>query len=214
MKNAQRGSNTRRNVSFRYWVFDLYLLSAFSELILLHTIPSLTVRDWYMVTRKSLLRPSIQTDDWIRYWSQINRDILGKLDAWHCPESGEIRFRGLMIRNYWECNQQHALLIIIVILVLLSIPFAKLIFNDWDVAWNVGCFFVGLLGLQWLNNFFVNRCCRSTCWTGLQLIIPSAEGDFQFPVRQHQYLKQSADDHRETEEIRWKTLSFAHINKY
>nr|XP_001394740.2 hypothetical protein ANI_1_2276094 [Aspergillus niger CBS 513.88] len=40
-------------------------------------------------------------------------DILGKLDAWHCPESGEIRFRGLMIRNYWECNQQHALLIII-----------------------------------------------------------------------------------------------------
>ena len=142
MQNAQRGLNPRRNVSFRYWVFDLYLLSAFSELILLHTIPSLTVRDWYMVTSKSLLRPSIQIDDWIRYWSQIKRDILGKLDDWHCPESGEIRFRGLMIRNYWECNPQRMLLVMIVKLVLLSIPFAKLIFNDWAIAWTVGNFFV------------------------------------------------------------------------
>ncbi|KAL7658043.1 hypothetical protein ACMYSQ_004184 [Aspergillus niger] len=71
-----------------------------------------------------------------------HKDILGKLDDWHCPESGEIRFRGLMIRNYWECNPQRMLLVMIVKLVLLSIPFAKLIFNDWAIAWTVGNFFV------------------------------------------------------------------------
>lgn len=67
-----------------------------------------------------------------------------------------------MIGDNWECNLRYVMLLMMLILTLLSIPFAKLIFNDWDVAWNVGCFFVGLLGLQWLNNFLVSRCCRST----------------------------------------------------
>ncbi|BCS04873.1 uncharacterized protein AKAW2_80674A [Aspergillus luchuensis] len=76
-----------------------------------------------------------------------HQDILTKLNVWHCPELGEVQFRGLMIGDNWEGNLQHMVLLVTVILILLSIAIARLVFDDWDIAWNVGAFFVGLLNL-------------------------------------------------------------------
>lgn len=52
-----------------------------------------------------------------------------------------------MIGDNWEGNLQHMVLLVTVILILLSIAIARLVFDDWDIAWNVGAFFVGLLNL-------------------------------------------------------------------
>lgn len=50
-----------------------------------------------------------------------------------------------MIGDNREGNLQHMVLLVTVILILLSIAIARLVFDDWAIAWTVGAFFVGLL---------------------------------------------------------------------
>lgn len=52
-----------------------------------------------------------------------------------------------MIGDNWEGNLRHMVLPMAVILILLSVAIARLVFHGWDIAWDVGAFFVGLLSL-------------------------------------------------------------------
>ena len=97
-------------------------------------------------------------DNWASKLTWGGRDIYRKLDEWHCPELGELQFRGLNISENWNSNSQHIILPLTVILILLAIIFARFIFNDWGTAWNVGGFLVSLVTLLWMwANHFISR---------------------------------------------------------
>lgn len=52
-----------------------------------------------------------------------------------------------MIGDNWEGNLRHMVLLMAVVLILLSVAIARLVFDDWAIAWTVGAFFVALLSL-------------------------------------------------------------------
>ncbi|KAE8368477.1 hypothetical protein BDV27DRAFT_42740 [Aspergillus caelatus] len=82
-------------------------------------------------------------------------DILRKLDTWHCPELGELRFPGLLISEGWELDPQHILLPLSTTALFIMVVAAKFIYGDWAIAWNVGSFLVSLAALLWM---WANHC--------------------------------------------------------
>ncbi len=80
-----------------------------------------------------------------------DRDILSKLEGWHCPKLGELQFHALMIDEDWVPNlQQKVLPFMVTVIFLMVVVGAKLVYGDWGTAWNVGCFLVSLATLLWM----------------------------------------------------------------
>ncbi len=79
-----------------------------------------------------------------------DRDILSKLEGWHCPKLGELQFQALMIDEDWTPGLQHVVLPLTVTVIFLMVVGAKLVDGDWGTAWNVGCFLVALATLLWM----------------------------------------------------------------
>lgn len=73
-----------------------------------------------------------------------DRDILLKMNEWHCPKLRELRFRGIMIREDWKIDSKHIIFSMAVSLLFFMVIAAKFIFGDWGTAWTVGCFFLSL----------------------------------------------------------------------
>jgi hypothetical protein len=78
--------------------------------------------------------------------ADIDRDILRKIKSWHCPALGELKFPGLVIKEGCDLHSQHIALPLIMTVLCLIIFGARLLYGDWSIAWNVGCFFVALIG--------------------------------------------------------------------
>lgn len=74
----------------------------------------------------------------------------------HCPSLGQLVFRGLRIEDDWTFNSAvpTIFMALAVVASALIVLFARLIFGDWAVAWNVGACFVPLLmGVgSWLHH--------------------------------------------------------------
>jgi len=83
----------------------------------------------------------------------VFRDILCKRNALHCPELGELEFRGLRVEESWSYNSQCIVLPLLTTFSLIVVAVAKLTYSDWATAWTVGCFFVGLIPvlMLWVN---------------------------------------------------------------
>ncbi|KAH7371169.1 hypothetical protein BKA66DRAFT_470322 [Pyrenochaeta sp. MPI-SDFR-AT-0127] len=75
------------------------------------------------------------------------RDILSETSSWHCPSVGELKFKGLLIEEGWSLPTQHIVLLVATMVFFLIVLGARLLFDDWGVAWTVGCFFVALAAL-------------------------------------------------------------------
>lgn len=82
--------------------------------------------------------------------------MLSKLQIWHCPNIGELEFRGLLITEKWRLDWTHITMTSTITLVFSGIVAAKFLFG-WETAWNVGCFLVSFISLAWMwTNHFVN----------------------------------------------------------
>jgi hypothetical protein len=79
-----------------------------------------------------------------------DRNILSKLQVWHCPDLGELPFKALMIDDGLESSSQQIVLLLTVAVCFIIVIGAKLVFGDWGTAWNVGCFIVALATLSWM----------------------------------------------------------------
>jgi len=79
-----------------------------------------------------------------------DRDILSKLESWHCPKLGELQFRALIIDEDRTRGSQRVVLLLTVMVIFLMVVGAKLAYGDWGTAWNVGCFLVALATLLWM----------------------------------------------------------------
>jgi hypothetical protein len=55
-----------------------------------------------------------------------------------------------MISEGWELNLQHILLPLGVTVSYIMVVSAKLIYGDWETAYNVGSFLVSLAALLWM----------------------------------------------------------------
>lgn len=80
--------------------------------------------------------------------ANITRDILSEVRCWHCPSVAELKFRGLMIEEGWDLHSKHIILPLTTTALLLIVVGARLLYGDWGIAWNVGCFFVALVALS------------------------------------------------------------------
>lgn len=89
--------------------------------------------------RKEMVRVS-----WTNTDREVDRDILGEMNEWHCPKLRELRFRGIMIREDWKTDSKHAVFSLAMSLLFFMVIAAKFIFGDWGTAWTVGCFFLSL----------------------------------------------------------------------
>jgi hypothetical protein len=83
-----------------------------------------------------------------RLEANIGRDILSKIGIWHCPGLGELKFRGLVIKEGWDLHSQYKVMPLIATVLFLIVLGARLLYGDWSVAWNVGSFFVALVALS------------------------------------------------------------------
>jgi hypothetical protein len=83
-----------------------------------------------------------------------DRNILSKLQFWHCPDLGELPFKALMIDDGLESSSQQVVLLLTVAVCFIIVIGAKLVFGDWGTAWNVGCFLVALatLSRMWVTH--------------------------------------------------------------
>lgn len=79
--------------------------------------------------------------------ANIDRDVLAEVHEWHCPRVVELKFRGLLIEDGWGSHLDHVKVPLVVTTLLLSVVGAWFIFDNWGVAWTVGCFNVALVGL-------------------------------------------------------------------
>jgi hypothetical protein len=79
--------------------------------------------------------------------ANTNRDLLEKLDRWHRPGLGELKFQGLIIKEGWDADLQYILLPLAMTVLFLVVLTARFLFGDWSVAWTVGSFFVGLVAV-------------------------------------------------------------------
>jgi hypothetical protein len=79
-----------------------------------------------------------------------DRNILSKLQVWHCPDLGELPFKALMIDDGLGPGSQQVVLLLIVAVCFIIVIGAKLVFGDWGTAWNVGCFLVALVTLSFM----------------------------------------------------------------
>jgi hypothetical protein len=81
--------------------------------------------------------------------ANIARDLLNKLDRWNRPGLGDLKFRGLIIKEGWDVDsQQYKLLPLTITALFLVVLAARFLFGDWSVAWTVGSFFVGLVAVS------------------------------------------------------------------
>jgi hypothetical protein len=80
--------------------------------------------------------------------ANTSRDLLDKLDRWHRPRLGELKFRGLIIKEGWDVDSQRILLPSTITVLFLVVLAARFLFGDWGVAWTVGSFFVGLMAVS------------------------------------------------------------------
>ena len=80
--------------------------------------------------------------------SDLRRDILSKVNEWHCPRMGELDFESLCLDDALE--SRHAVLLSIVALTVLTVPVSKLLFEDWSTVWAFGCFVVALVTFYWM----------------------------------------------------------------
>ncbi|KAH7323088.1 hypothetical protein B0I35DRAFT_427074 [Stachybotrys elegans] len=74
-----------------------------------------------------------------------HRDVLAKLDTWHCPDVGELPFNGLSVDVSWTPHLHYILIPSIVSLLMLLVLGARLVYGDWDIAWAVGSFLIALI---------------------------------------------------------------------
>jgi hypothetical protein len=79
-----------------------------------------------------------------------DRDILSKIESWHCPRLGELTFRGLVINEGRDTDSRHMALQLAAKILFLMVFVAKVVFGDWGTAWNVGSFLVALATLSWM----------------------------------------------------------------
>ena len=79
-----------------------------------------------------------------------DRDILSKLENWHCPKLGELQFRALIIDEDRKHGSQHVVLLLTMMVIFMLLVGAKLAFGDWGTTWNVGCFLVALATFLWM----------------------------------------------------------------
>jgi len=79
----------------------------------------------------------------------------------YCPSLGQLVFRGLRIEDGWTFDSTMPIIFmpLAVVASVLIVFFARLIFGDWGVAWNVGACFVPLLaGVgSWLHHASASR---------------------------------------------------------
>jgi hypothetical protein len=80
--------------------------------------------------------------------ANIARDLLNKLDRWNRPGLGDLKFRGLIIKEGWDVDSQRKLLPSTIMVLFLVVLAARFLFGDWGVAWTVGSFFVGLVAVS------------------------------------------------------------------
>lgn len=73
-----------------------------------------------------------------------NRDILALTNEWNCTKLREMKFRGILVEEYWKVGWQYFLLPLALSLSVSTVIVAKLAFGEWGTAWTVGCFFLPL----------------------------------------------------------------------
>jgi hypothetical protein len=77
------------------------------------------------------------------------------------PSLGQLVFRGLRIEDGWtfDSTMRTIFMVLAVVALALIVFFARLIFEDWGVAWNVGaCFIPLLMGVgNWLHHASASR---------------------------------------------------------
>ncbi len=83
-------------------------------------------------------------------FDDVFRDILRMRNAFYRPELGELEFWGLRVEERWNYDSQCMVLPLFTTLSLLIVGVSRLIYGDWDIAWNVGCYFVGLISVLML----------------------------------------------------------------
>jgi hypothetical protein len=80
--------------------------------------------------------------------ANTSRDLLDKLDRWHRPSLGELKFRGLIIKEGWDMNLQYILLPSTMTALFLVVVAARFLFGDWSVAWTVGGVYLALVAVS------------------------------------------------------------------
>lgn len=78
------------------------------------------------------------------------RDILSKIESWHCPKLGELKFRGLVINKGRDINSRYITLSLATTILFLMVFVAKLVFDNWGTAWNVASVLVALATFLWM----------------------------------------------------------------
>lgn len=73
-----------------------------------------------------------------------HRDILALTNEWNCTKLREMKFRGILVEEYWKVGWQYYLLPLALSLSVSTVIVAKLAFGEWGTAWTVGCFFLPL----------------------------------------------------------------------
>lgn len=81
-------------------------------------------------------------------------ELLGLIGVWKRPLLREIEFRGLLIDEGWMLDSKRVAIPVAVTGLFAAVIAARLVYGDWDVAWNVGCFLVGLASLlcMWVDH--------------------------------------------------------------
>jgi hypothetical protein len=63
------------------------------------------------------------------------------------PKLAELEFPCLVIHEDWEFDANSMALPVLASCLVATVIGSRYVYGDWDVAWNVGCFMVGLVTL-------------------------------------------------------------------